>query len=121
MRKHRIFVLQIFAVTVLSASFFLTPGVSLAQEEMSFEQAQSRAAFARKQMQSMKRELKDAEDREATALREVDELKKRHEQALQDAESATQARLKAEENYEQARLRYSEESERLRRIYENRK
>ncbi len=120
MPKHRIFVLQILAPLLLLVTFLLAPGTSLAQEEMSFEQAQSRAAFARKQMQSMKRELKDAEAREESALREVDDLKKRHEEAIQNAENATQARLKAEENYEQARQRYSKESERLLRIYENR-
>ncbi|KPK31304.1 MAG: hypothetical protein AMJ66_08870 [Betaproteobacteria bacterium SG8_40] len=121
MLEHRIFVLRIFIPLFLSVSMFLAPATSLAQEEMTFEQAQSRAAFSRKQMQSMKRELKDAEDREESALREAEDFKKRHEQALQDAENATQARLKAEENYEQARQRYSEESERLLRIYENRK
>jgi flagellar motility protein MotE (MotC chaperone) len=121
MLRHRTFVLQIFVMLLLSASFFLAPTTSLAQDEMSFEQAQTRAAFARKQMQAKKRELKEAEDREKSALQEVDKLKKRFEEAQQEVENATQARLKAEEDYVQAQQRWSEESERLIRIYENRK
>jgi len=121
MFKHRLSLLHIFLSLFLSACFALAPTGSLAQDnEMTFEQAQTRAAYARRQMESMRRELKDAEAREESALRQVDDLKKRYQQAQQDAEKATQARQSAEEKYAQSRQRWSEESERLKRIHNSR-
>ena len=68
----------------------------------------------------MQRELKDAEAQEASALRRVDERKKSYEQAIKDAENATQARQNAEEKVAQSRARWSEEAERLKKIHESR-
>ncbi|HUU72012.1 MAG TPA: hypothetical protein VMW70_05250 [Burkholderiales bacterium] len=121
MFRHRLCLLQIFAALFLLGSFSLAPRPSLAQDgEMTFEHAQTRTAYARRQMESMRRELKDAEAREESALRELDDLKKRIEQAQQNAENATQARQSAEEKFSLARQRWSEESERLKRIHQNR-
>ena len=121
MSKYWICCLQVCAGILLSGVFSLAPNASFAQDEgMTFEHAQTRTAYARRQMESMRRELKDAEKREESALSEVNELKQRYERAQQEAESATEARQSAEEKFAQAREHWSEESARLKRIHENR-
>ena len=69
------------ALLLMSAS--ISPEVSLAQDEgMTFEHAQTRTAYARKQMNAMRQELEDAEAREEKALRELDEMKRNQLRAL---------------------------------------
>ena len=121
MFKHRFSVFQgcVLLSCVASLQLLVTP--SLAQDQgLTFEQAQTRTSYARRQMQAMQRELKDAEAQEASALRRVDERKKSYEQAIKDAENATQARQNAEEKVAQSRARWSEEAERLKKIHESR-
>ena len=121
MFKHRFSVLQGCVLLSCVATLQLLAAPSLAQEKgLTFEQAQTRTSYARRQLQAMQRELKDAEAREASALRRADELKKSYEQAITEAEKATQERQNAEEKVAQARARWSEESERLKRIHESR-
>ena len=121
MFKRRLTFLQacLLLACLASLQFVATP--SRAQNEgLTFEQAQTRTSYARRQMESMRRELKAAEAEESSALRRVDELKKSLERAERDAESATQARESAEEKFAQARTRWSQEAERLKRIHESR-
>ncbi len=104
-----------------AAAGCFSPVPSAAQDEgLTFEQAQTRTAYARRQMDAKRRELKDAAAREEAALQSADELKKRYEDAVKQAEQATQAREQAEQALAQARDKWAEESARLKRIYENR-
>jgi len=121
MSRYRICSPRIFAALLLLAGVSVAPTFSFAQDDgLSFENAQARTAYARRQMETMRRELRDAEAREESALRAVDDFKKRYEQAQRDVEEATKARQSAEEQYAQSRERWSQESERLKRIHQNR-
>ncbi len=85
---------------------------TLAQDEgLTFEQAQTRTAFARKQMKASQRELDEAEAREEAALRKLEEARK-------NADQATQERQSAEQELQVAKDRWSRESERLKRIHQ---
>ncbi len=108
----------IIAIAV-PASLFPLP--SAAQDEgLTFEQAQTRTSYARRQMEVKRAELKDAAAREEAALQRVDEFKKRYEEAVKEVEKATQAREQADQAFTQARETWAEEAARLKRIYENR-
>ena len=113
---------RIAAVCALLAVFVADPGqVAFAQEDgLSFEQAQTRTAYARRQMETRQRALRQAEADEKAALQRLDNLKKRYEEARKDAEMATKARETAEKDYTDASERWSAESERLRRIHQQR-
>ena len=102
-----------------SLLYLVAVAPSLAQDEgLTFEQAQIRTSYARKQMDSLQKKLKDAEAKEKTALREADELKKRYEKAQKEADKATQTRESVEEQYKNASATWLDEAERLKRIHE---
>ncbi len=106
-------------IVLLSLQWFGFPATSFAQDGgITFEQAQTRATFARKQMQKSRRELKDAEAREEQALRELADLQKRQVKMQKAAEQATQERQVAEEKYQEAQDKWSRETERLKRIHQ---
>jgi chromosome segregation ATPase len=106
---------------LLSIHLFAFPSTSLAQNEgLTFEQAQTRTAFAREKMQASRLKLKEAEAREEEALSELADLQKRLEQARKNAELATQERQKAEEGHQEAKDRWAWESERLKEIHQRR-
>jgi len=78
-------------VVLLSMHLFAFPSTSVAQNEgLTFEQAQTRTAFAREKMQASRHRLKEAETREEEALSELADLQKRLEQARKNADLATQ-------------------------------
>jgi chromosome segregation ATPase len=107
------------ALVVLSIHVLAFPSISSAQDDgLTFEQAQTRTAFAREQMQAARRELEQAEDREEAALRELADLNARLEQARIDADRATKERQSAEKKHQQAKAKWSQESERLKRIHQ---
>jgi hypothetical protein len=110
------------ALTVLlSMQGLVFPLPSLAQDEgITFEQAQTRTNFARKQMQASRRDLKEAEGREETALSALAEVRKRQEEAQKTADQSTEERQGAEKKYQEARDKWSRESERLIRIHQRR-
>jgi len=100
---------------------FAFPSTSLAQNEgLTFEQAQTRTAFAREKMQASRLNLKETEAREEEALSELADLQKRLEQARKNADLATQERQKAEESHQEAKDRWAWESERLKQIHQRR-
>ena len=106
-------------VVLLSMHLFAFSSTSLAQNDgLTFEQAQTRTAFAREKMQASRLRLKEAEAREEEALSELSELQKRLEQALKNADLATQERQKAEEGHQEAKDRWAWESERLKQIHQ---
>jgi hypothetical protein len=106
-------------VVLLSMHLFAFPSTSVAQNEgLTFEQAQTRTAFAREKMQASRLELKEAEAREEEALSELADLQKRLEQARENADLATQERQKAEEGHQEAKDRWAWESERLKQIHQ---
>ena len=106
---------------LLSIHLLAFPSTSQAQNEgLTFEQAQTRTAFAREKMQASRLRLKEAETREEEALSELSELQKRLEQARKNADLATQERQKAEEGHQEAKDRWTWESERLKRIHQRR-
>ena len=84
---------------------------------MTFEQAQTRTAYARRQMETKRQDLKDAAASEEKALRNADDLKKRYEEAVKAAQAATKAREDADKAFNEAREHWAEESARLKRIY----
>ena len=106
-------------VVLLSMHVFAFPSTSLAQDEgLTFEQAQTRTAFAREKMRASQFKLGKTEAREEEALSELAELQKRLEQARKNADQATQERQKAEESHQEAKDMWSRESERLKRIHQ---
>lgn len=108
-------------VVLLSMHLFAFPSTSLAQNEgLTFEQAQTRTAFAREKMQASRLKLKEAEAREEEALSELADLQKRLEQARENADLATQERQKAGESHQEAKDRWAWESERLKEIHQRR-
>ena len=121
MCTHRLFHLRsclIFAFTLVSCSLSLP---SVAQDEgLTFEQAQTRTAYARRQMEAKRQELKEASATEEKALRNAEELKQRYEAAEKAVQAATQAREDADKAFNQARENWAQESARLKRIYNNR-
>ena len=121
MLKHRLSFLHGVLLIAFAISTFLVALPSRAQDEgLTFEQAQTRTAYARRQMESMRREVKKAEAAEQAALRDADESKKRYEAAVKEAEEATQAREEAEKKFAAAREKWSEEAARLKRIHDQR-
>ncbi|UCH48049.1 MAG: hypothetical protein JSU95_18810 [Betaproteobacteria bacterium] len=121
MFKHRFSVLQACLFTAFTISTCIVALPSLAQNDgLTFEQAQTRTAHARRHMEAMRREVKKAEAEEETALREADKIKKRHEAAMKEAEAATQAREEAEKKFAEAREKWSDEAARLKRIHDQR-
>jgi type II secretory pathway pseudopilin PulG len=102
-----------FTIAILVSAYLLAlPSLSAAQDEgLTFEQAQTRTAFAREQMEAARRELKELEALEETALREL-------EQAQANADRVTQQRKSAEQKHQQAKDHWSRESERLKRIHQ---
>ena len=121
MSTHRRFHLRsclIVAFTLVSCVMSLP---SVAQDEgLTFEQAQTRTAYARRQMEAKRQELKDAGAREEKALRNAEDLKQRYEEAVKAAQAATQAREEADKAFNQAREHWAQESARLKRIYDSR-
>jgi len=106
-------------VVLLSMHLFAFPSTSVAQNEgLTFEQAQTRTAFAREKMQASRHRLKEAETREEEALSELADLQKRLEQARKNADLATQERQNAEEAHQEAKDRWAWESERLKQIHQ---
>jgi chromosome segregation ATPase len=106
---------------LLAATPFAFSMPAWSQEEgLTFEQAQTRTAYARKQMEAKRHQLSDAEKREELALRAQDEIRKRYEEAQREAESATKAREAAEQDYAEAQRRWADESARLKQIHERR-
>jgi chromosome segregation ATPase len=121
MFKHRFSVLQACLLTAFTISTCLVALPSRAQNEgLTFEQAQTRTAYARRQMEAVRREVKKAEAAEEAALRDAEEIKKRYEAAMKEAEKATQAREEADKRFSEAREKWSEEAARLKRIHEQR-
>jgi hypothetical protein len=121
MSKHRLFFLRSCLIVALLVPACLLPSPSFAQDEgLTFEQAQTRTAYARRQMEAKRQELKDAAAGEEKALRNADDLKKRYEDAVKAAQAATQAREDADKAFNQAREHWTEESARLKRIYDSR-
>ncbi|UCD67179.1 MAG: hypothetical protein JSW48_09945 [Betaproteobacteria bacterium] len=121
MVENRSYVLQggLLAAFAICASF-VTPALLAQNEDLSFEQAQMRTAHARRQMEAMRREVKKAEAAEELALRDADQMKKRYDAAVREAEKATQVREQVEKNFAEAREKWSEEAARLKRIHDNR-
>ncbi len=109
----------LIAALAIFAGLWSLP-VPAQNEGLTFEQAQTRTAFARRQMQEKQRELKKVEAEEEAALRNADQLKKRYEAAMKEAEAATKARQDVEQELAQARERWMEEAERLKRIHDRR-
>ena len=104
---------------LLSIQVLAFPSTTLAQNEgLTFEQAQTRTTFARKQMQATQRALNEAETREVAALRELSDLQKLQDQARKNANQATEERQVAETKHQEAQDRWSRESERLKRIHQ---
>ena len=121
MFKHRVSVLQgCLLITFAIATCLVAPPLKAQNEGLTFEQAQTRTAYARRQMEAKRREVKKAETQEESALRAADKIKKRYEAALQEAEKATQAREDAEKKFNEAREKWSEEAARLKRIHDQR-
>jgi len=106
-------------VFLLSMHLFAFPSISVAQNEgLTFEQAQTRTTFARKEMQASRLRLKEAETLEEEALSELADLQKRLEQARENADLATQERQNAGEAHQEAKDRWAWESERLKEIHQ---
>jgi len=121
MFTRRILLLRVSLITALTVPLCLLSLPSIAQDEgLTFEQAQTRTAYARRQMEAKRQELKDAAAREEKALRNAEELKKRYEDAVAAAKAATEARENADKAFTQAREHWAEESARLKRIYNGR-
>jgi chromosome segregation ATPase len=121
MLTHHHCLIKIAITSVLAVSLQLYSDVPRAQDQgLSFEQAQMRTAYARRNMDTKRRELKDAEAEEESALRRARELKQRYEQAQLEAQKATEARQQAEQALETARANWSAESERLKKIHDSR-
>lgn len=107
---------------LLSAHLLAHQSIAFAQDEgLSFEQAQTRTTYARKEMQKAQRKLDEAESREGVALRELEELRKGMDDALKKVDQATEARQVAEKQYQHTRENWSRESERLKRLHQQRK
>ncbi len=105
----------------LSVAVGLVALPSLAQDEgLTFEQAQTRTSYARSQMEKKRRELKKAETEEEVALRSAEDLKRRYDAAIKEAEAASKARQDAEQAFAQARETWLEEARRLKRIHQSR-
>ena len=121
MFRHRSSVLRIcFLFGCVAFLDLVAVAPSLAQDEgLTFEQAQIRTSYARQQMDSLQKKLRDAEAKEKAALREADQLKQRYDKAKEKADKATQARESFEEKYKNASATWLEEAERLKRIHEN--
>jgi len=118
MSTHRLFFLRSCLIIALSFLACLLPSPSFAQDEgLTFEQAQTRTAYARQQMEAKRQDLKDAAASEEKALRNADDLKKRYEEAVKAAQAATTAREDADKAFNEAREHWAEESARLKRIY----
>lgn len=121
MFKYRLSVLQGTLLIAFAISACLVVLPSRAQDEgLTFEQAQTRTAYARRQMEAVRREVKKAEAVEEAALRDAEELKNRYEAAVNQAEKATLAREEAEKKFAAAREKWSEEAARLKRIHDQR-
>ncbi len=121
MFKHRVSLLQGSLLTAFTISTFLLALPAPAQNEgLTFEQAQTRTAYARRQMEVMRGKVKKAEAAEEAALRNAEELKVRYEAAVKEAEEATQARQDAEKQFAVAREKWSDEAARLKRIHDER-
>jgi hypothetical protein len=121
MFAHRLLLLRVSLITALTAPACVLSLPSIAQDDgLTFEQAQTRTAYARRQMDAKGVELKDAAANEEKALRNADDLKKRYEDAVAAAKAATQARENEDKAFNQAREHWAEESARLKRIYNGR-
>ena len=121
MFTHRLLLLRGCLIVAFTAPACFLSLPSAAQDEgLTFEQAQTRTAYARRQMEAKRQELKDAAAREEKALRNAEDLKQRYENAVKEAQAATQAREDADKALNQAREHWSEESARLKRIYNSR-
>ncbi len=100
------------------------PGATLAQTAhdsapgLTFEQAQTRTAYARKQMQAAQRKLDQLERKEKDAYSDLSDMQQRYEEAKSAAQLATDERRAAEAELEQARGRWQQESAHLQRIHE---
>jgi septal ring factor EnvC (AmiA/AmiB activator) len=105
------------ALVALCLAF--TPAASLlAQDDgLTFEQAQTRTAYAREQMQAAERKLRNLERKEKSAAHSLTAAEKRLEEARARAEEATQARIAAEAELSSLRDRWAQESARLQRIH----
>ena len=104
---------------LLSIHLLVIPSTTSAQDEgLTFEQAQTRTAFAREKMRASQLKLEETEASEEKALSEFAELQKRLEQARKNADQATQERQKAEESHQEAKDMWSRESARLKRIHQ---
>ncbi|MGD2141508.1 MAG: hypothetical protein PVH25_14015 [Burkholderiales bacterium] len=100
----------------------LAPTTTMAQaDDLTFQQAQIRTSYARKQMEAKRRAVTNAEAREKKAISRQKELKQQYEAAVKEAKEATQARQDAEKSFEEARENWSREADRLIKIYESRK
>lgn len=113
---------KIAVVLILGAiQTLVTPIPVFAQDEgLTFEQAQIRTTHARRQMESTRRALAEAEAREEEWLGQLAILRKRLEEARLRADKATEERETAEKAHAQAQENWSVESERLKRIHRRR-
>jgi flagellar biosynthesis component FlhA len=105
------------ALLALCLAFLPAAALRAQDDALTFEQAQTRTAFARDQMQAAERKLKNLERKEKSAARALSIAQKRQEEARAKAEQATQSRLAAEAELAEARSRWERESLRLQRIH----
>lgn len=106
------------AVILFLCLVFPRPEFARAEEGgLTFDQAQTRTAFARDRMEAAERELRRQERKEKSAYQSLSAAQKRYDEAKTEADQATRLREAAEAMAAETRSRWEQESARLQRIH----